>query len=523
MTECIETEVLIIGCGVAGGTVALQLADLGIPVTITTRSGDQEKSSTHYAQGGIVYRGNNDSVENFSNDLFQSGNNHNNPTAVRILANEGPRLIDEILIEKLGIEFDKNTDGTLSLVREGGHQVARILHVEDATGKAIQQSILKNLEKHPNVQFLKNITAVDLLTPSHHSLNRLAVYEPSSVVGAYLFNRENKSVIRCIAKKTVIATGGLGQIYLRTTNPPGARGDGIAMAYRAGARVINNEFIQFHPTMFYHEYKPNFLISEAVRGAGARLVNKNGQPFMQKYEPEWKDLAPRDLVARSIHKEIIEQGVTNVFLDLHSYIKGNDIKERFPNIYSSCLQNGVDIAREPAPIVPAAHYACGGIWVDQWSRTSLENFYAVGEAACTGVHGANRLASTSLLEGLIWGNRAAQDIAKTIKDYQKPKAEDIPPWQPAGSDEPDPALISQDMSSIKNIMWNYVGLVRNAHRLQRALRELRNLENEIERFYRVTKLSDGIIGLRNAIRTAIIVTSAAWSNKRSMGCHYREN
>ncbi|HES59399.1 MAG TPA: FAD-dependent oxidoreductase, partial [Caldithrix sp.] len=310
MTECIETEVLIIGCGVAGGTVALQLADLGIPVTITTRSGDQEKSSTHYAQGGIVYRGNNDSVENFSNDLFQSGNNHNNPIAVRILANEGPRLIDEILIEKLGIEFDKNTDGTLSLVREGGHQVARILHVEDATGKAIQQSILKNLEKHPNVQFLKNITAVDLLTPSHHSLNRLAVYEPSSVVGAYLFNRENKSVIRCIAKKTVIATGGLGQIYLRTTNPPGARGDGIAMAYRAGARVINNEFIQFHPTMFYHEYKPNFLISEAVRGAGARLVNKNGQPFMQKYEPEWKDLAPRDLVARSIHKEIIEQGVT---------------------------------------------------------------------------------------------------------------------------------------------------------------------------------------------------------------------
>jgi L-aspartate oxidase len=521
--ECIETEVLVIGCGVAGGTVALQLADLNIPVTVATRSNGLEKSNTHYAQGGIVYRGVNDSVESFSSDLFQSGDNHNNPLSVRIMAEEGPKLVDEILIKKLGVEFDKNDDGTLSLVREGGHQVARILHVADATGKAIQDAILERLHEHPNVQFLKNITAIDILTPSHHSLNRLAVYEPSSAVGAYLYDRNNGTVIRGIAKKTVLATGGLGQIYLRTTNPPGSRGDGIAMAYRAGARVINNEFIQFHPTMFYHEYKPNFLISEAVRGAGARLVNKDGQPFMQKYDPKWKDLAPRDIVARSIHKEIIEQSVTNVFLDLYSYIKADEIKDKFPNIYSSCLQNGIDITREPAPIVPAAHYACGGIWVDEWSRTSLENFYAIGEVACTGVHGANRLASTSLLEGVIWGNRAAQDIVSTIQQTSKPKADDIPPWQSVGAEEPDPALISQDMSSIKNIMWNYVGLVRNSHRLQRALRELRNLENEIERFYRVTKLTDGIIGLRNAIRTAIIVTSAAWSNKRSMGCHYRES
>jgi L-aspartate oxidase len=521
--ECIETEVLIIGCGVAGGTVALQLADLGIPVTVTTRNDGLEKSNTHYAQGGIVYHGKDDSVKKFSKDLLLSGDRHNNPKAIQILAEEGPGLVDEILIDKLGIEFDKNDDGTLSLVREGGHQDARILHVADATGKTIQQAILKRLEKHPNVKLLKNITAIDLLTPSHHSQNRLAVYEPSATVGAYLYDRENETVIRCIAKKTVLATGGLGQIYLRTTNPPGSRGDGIAMAYRAGARVINNEFIQFHPTMFYHEYKPHFLISEAVRGAGARLVHKNGEPFMQKYEPKWKDLAPRDIVARSIHKEIIDQGVTNVFLDLHSYISAGKIKENFPNIYNSCFQNGIDITREPAPVVPAAHYACGGIWVDEWSKTSLENFYAVGEVACTGVHGANRLASTSLLEGLVWGNRTAQNIAKTIQKTSKPKTDDIPPWEFVGSEVPDPALISQDMSSIKNIMWNYVGLVRNKYRLQRALRELRNLENEIERFYRVTKLNDEIIGLRNAIRTAIIVTSAAWSNKRSMGCHYREN
>ena len=521
-SDCIETEVLIIGCGVAGGTAALQLADQGIPVTVTTRNPDSEKSNTHFAQGGIVYCGEDDSIEIFSQDLFKSGDEHNSPAAVIIMAEDGPKLVDEILIGKLGIEFDKTPDGSLSLVREGGHQIARILHVTDATGKVIQQAIVERLQKHPNVNFIKNVTAVDLLTPSHHSMNRLAVYEPSSAVGAYLFDREKETVIRCIAKKTILATGGLGQIYLRTTNPPGARGDGVAMAYRAGARVINNEFIQFHPTMFYHEYKPNFLISEAVRGAGACLVNKNGQPFMQKYDPEWKDLAPRDIVARSIHKEIIEQGVTNVFLDLHSYISANEIREKFPNIYSSCLQNGIDITREPAPIVPAAHYACGGIWVDEWSRTSLENFYAVGEVACTGVHGANRLASTSLLEGLVWGDRAAQDIIQSIRQTKKPKAENIPSWQTVGTEVPDPALISQDISSIKNIMWNYVGLVRNAHRLQRALRELRNLENEIERFYRVSKLNDDIIGLRNAIRTAIIVTSAAWSNKRSMDCHYRE-
>ena len=523
ITECLETEVLIIGCGVAGGTVAIQLANMGIPVTITTRNTSLEKSNTYYAQGGIVYRGVNDSIESISQDLFQSGHLHNNPVAVRIMAEEGPRCIDEILIKKLGIEFDKLSDGSLSLVREGGHQIARILHVADATGKAIQDAILERLENHPNVQFFKNITAIDLLTPSHHSLNRLAVYDPSSTVGAYLFDRETEFVIRCIAKKTVLATGGLGQIFLRTTNPSGSRGDGIAMAYRAGARVINSEFIQFHPTMFYHEYKPNFLISEAVRGAGARLINKDGEPFMQKYDKGWKDLAPRDIVARSIHKEIIEQGVTNVFLDLYSYIASDEIKEKFPNIYTSCLKNGIDITSEPAPVVPAAHYACGGIWVDEWSRTSLDNFYAVGEVSCTGVHGANRLASTSLLEGLIWGNRAAKNIAESIRDTAKPVPADIPPWQGAGTEVPDPALISQDMSSIKNIMWNYVGLVRNAHRLQRALRELRNLENEIERFYRVTKLTDGIIGLRNAIRTAIIVTTAAWSNKRSMGCHYRES
>ena len=349
------------------------------------------------------------------------------------------------------------------------------------------------------------------------------VYEPRSCVGAYLFDRKSKRVIRCLAKDTVLATGGLGQIYLRTTNPSGARGDGLAMAYRMGARAINNQFIQFHPTTFFHRHAPQFLISEAVRGAGARLVNADGEPFMQKYDPKWKDLAPRDVVARSIHQEMLLHDVSNVYLDLTSYIPAETIRASFPNIYQSCLEYGVDITKDLVPVVPAAHYAIGGVWVDEWGLTSIDHLYAVGEVACTGVHGANRLASTSLLEGLVWGQRAASHIRDQIAKHPLHNPDDIPPWEDVGTYDPDPALISQDMYHIKSIMWNYVGLIRNRWRLERALRELRNLENEIERFYRVTRVTDSLIGLRNAVRSAIIVTSAAWENKKSMGCHYRED
>jgi len=294
------------------------------------------------------------------------------------------------------------------------------------------------------------------------------------------------------------------------------------MAYRAGARVINTEFIQFHPTTFGQQNAPNFLISEAVRGEGARLVHTDGEPFMQKYDPEWKDLAPRDVVARSIHREMLIRDVSNVYLDLRSYIPRQRILEHFPNIYEDCLAFGVDITRDLVPVVPAAHYACGGVWTDEWGRTTIDHLYAVGEVACTGVHGANRLASTSLLEGLVWGYRAAQHVQHTLADHPAPDPADIPPWHDAGQEPPDPALISQDMSSIKHIMWNYVGLVRTTPRLERAVRELHNLRTEIEQFYRVTRLTDGLIGLRNAVQTAIVVTAAAWKNKVSMGCHYRE-
>jgi L-aspartate oxidase len=520
--ECLETEVLIIGCGIAGAVAALQLADSGVPVTVVTRAREPEESNTLYAQGGIVYQGEDDSPGLRKEDVLRAGAGHCNPKAVTILAEEGPRLVREVLMEKVGVSFDHTPDGRLSLAMEGAHTVPRIVHVADATGRAIEIALLNKLKSHPQVSLLTAHTAVDLLTPSHHSLNRLAVYEPRSCVGAYVLDQESGRVMRCLAKKTILATGGLGQIFLRTCNPPGARGDGLAMAYRAGARVINNEFVQFHPTTFAHQNAPNFLISEAVRGAGARLVHADGEPFMQKYDPQWKDLAYRDVVARSIHQEMLLHNVPHVYLDLRSYIPKQTILEHFPNIHEDCLAYGVDITRDLVPVVPAAHYACGGVWVDEWGETTIRHLYAVGEVACTGVHGANRLASTSLLEGLVWGCRAAERIGRTLSDSVAPEPAEIPPWSDAGYEEPDPALIAQDMSSIQHIMWNYVGLVRTTPRLERALRDLQNLRAGIEQFYRVTRLTDGLVGLRNAVQAALIVASAAWENKVSMGCHYRE-
>lgn len=521
MSGVYQTDVLIIGAGIAGGVAALQLADAGVEVLLVTRSTDPLESNTLYAQGGIIYRGEDDSPELLAEDIQRAGAGLCNPAAVATLAEEGPALIESILMEKLAVPFDRTPDGRLSLVKEGSHSVARIIHRKDNTGKAIEEALIRRLQEHPNVTFLAGHTAVDLLTPAHHSLDRLSVYRPHSCAGAYLLNRENGKVVRCLAKNTILATGGLGQIYLRTSNPPGARGDGLAMAYRAGARAINAEYIQFHPTTFHHPLAPHFLISEAVRGAGARLINDRGEPFMERYAPKWKDLAPRDIVARSIHEEMLKRDIPHVFLDLCSYMKPDKIPEQFPTIYRTCLNYGVDVTREPIPVVPAAHYSCGGIWVDHWGQTTIHNLYAAGEVACTGVHGANRLASSSLLEGLVWGALSARHIERNLGHQSPPPAADYPPWQDEGLYNPDPALLNQDMTTIKNVMWNYVGLVRSTHRLKRALRELRNLEFEIEQFYRRSRLTDGLIGLRNAVRTAIIVTAAAWENKKSRGCHYR--
>ena len=522
MSEAIHTDVLILGCGIAGGTAALELAEEGLEVVLVTRADRAEESNTYWAQGGIIFKGEGDSPELLARDITHAGDGLCHEQAVTLLAESGPELVQSILLDRLDVPFDREPGGRLALGREGGHSLPRILHATDATGRAIEDALIAALARHPRVRFLTSHTAVDLLTPAHHGRDRRAIYDPLSCVGAYVLEQASGEIIRCFARATILATGGLGQIYLRTTNPVGSRGDGLAMAYRAGARVINTEYVQFHPTAFYHRNAPCFLITEAVRGAGARLVDEHGTPFMDRYDAEWKDLAPRDVVARSIHSEILKRGVSNVYLDLRSYIPAERIRAEFPGMARGCLEYGIDITRDLLPVVPAAHYSCGGVWVDEHGRSTIERLYAVGEVSCTGLHGANRLASTSLLEGLVWGHRSARHIAAGLAAHDGLPYDDIPPWQPTGREVPDPALVAQDMSSIKHIMWNYVGLVRTTPRLARAIQDLRNLEVEIERFYRAAAMTDELIGLRNAVRVALIVTLAAWENSDSRGAHYRE-
>jgi L-aspartate oxidase len=520
----IQTDVLIIGTGIAGATAALRLAEnTNLRIALITRA-DPHDSNTYWAQGGIIHRGPDDNAEIFMEDILAAGAGASNPRAAQILAEEGPALLENILIEISKIEFDKNQNGELNYGNEAAHQRRRIIHVGDGTGAAISKGLIKALKSKPNIQWFTDATAVDLITYPHHSRDPLDTYKPVTCHGAYVFDRKGRAVHRTLAAVTILATGGLGRIYRNTTNPPGARGDGLAMAHRAGASIINAEYVQFHPTALAVPGSEGFLISEAVRGEGGVLLTPDGHPFMQDYSPEWKDLAPRDVVSRAIHHIMETRGYTHVLLDIASHKSVEEIQKRFPNIYATCLKFGVDISREPIPVVPAAHYFCGGVQVDEVGRTSIKNLYAVGEVSCTGLHGANRLASTSLLEGLVWGHRAARDIEAKLAVSQPriPTRDEIPAWDESGLDaDPDPALIQGDMQTIQNIMWHYVGLVRSGDRLSRAIRELRHLQNEIETFYRVTKLSDGLIGLRNAVETALIIAQASRHNRQSRGCHYR--
>jgi len=523
-TETIQCDVLIIGSGIAGATAALNLAENErLRIVMLTKMSDPLESNTYYAQGGIIYTGEEDSPEQLAEDLTRAGDGLNSPEAVAILAHEGPRLVRELLIDKYKVPFTLTPDNELERTREAAHSTSRILHVTDATGRAIQEKLVDALLKQPNIEILTEFTAIDLLTPSHHSLNRLAIYEPLSCVGAYAYNQATGEVQTILAKVTILATGGLGQIFLHTTNPEGATGDGLAMAYRAGARIINAEYVQFHPTTFYHQGSARFLITEALRGEGARLLNINGERFMSRYDPVWQELAPRDVVARSIHREMLRTGADHVYLDVASVMSPEVIRERFPNIYESCLKYDVDPTVEPIPVVPAAHYFCGGVWVDSWGRTSLQRLYGVGEVTCTGVHGANRLGSSSMLEGLVWGTRAARDIRWQINGMDAPNPSVIPPWESTGTDPADPALVRHDMQTIKHSMWYYVGLVRSRRRLERALRDLNNLSQDIDAFYRTTRVEPQIISLRNAVLAALIVARAAWENRESHGCHYRED
>jgi L-aspartate oxidase len=521
-----RADVLIIGSGIAGLTAAIRLArNPRRQVILLTRSNDLHDSNTFWAQGGIIHRGPGDSAALLVEDILEAGAGASLPQAAEILAEQGPGLLEELLIREARVQFDREPDGTLSYGQEAAHSRRRILHVGDGTGTAISNGLVALLKNFPNIEVLSNATAVDLVTYPHHSRDPLDSYRPVGCHGAYVFERNGKAIHRTLAACTVLATGGLGRIYRNTTNPHGARGDGLAMASRAGARILNAEYVQFHPTALAVPGAEGFLISEAVRGEGGILLDpERRQPFMDQYSPEWKDLAPRDVVARAIHAEMEIRGSSHVLLDIASHMPAERIRARFPNIYAECMRVGLDITHEPIPVVPAAHYSCGGVAVDADGQTSIANLYAVGEVSCTGLHGANRLASTSLLEGLVWGHRAAQKMEETLDSGSNtiPSREQVPPWDESGlTTDSDPALIQGDMQTIQNIMWHYVGLMRSADRLARAIRELRHLQNEIETFYQKTKLSDGLIGLRNAVEVALLVAQAAYHNRQSRGCHFR--
>ena len=518
-----KTDVLVIGSGIAGLVSALRLAeDRQRQITVITRAKQPEECNSFYAQGGIVSRGKDDSAEALVNDVLRAGADLSYPPAVELLAQKGPKLVEEMLVNHADIPFDRDQDGELIYTLEAAHSYNRILHVSDLTGKAIMLGLLNKLKEHNNIKLLTAHTAIDLITFPHHALDELAVYKPPICLGTYALNQKSQTEIPIIARHTILATGGLGQIYLNTTNPIGSRGDGFAMAYRAGAHVINNEYVQFHPTALHSTRATKFLISEAVRGEGAVLLTPDGDRFMERYAPEWKELAPRDVVARSIYWEMLTHDHPYVYLDIASQKKPQDIKDRFPQIYENCLMENIDITSSPIPVVPAAHYFCGGVHVDLYGRSSIPGLYAIGEVSCTGVHGANRLASTSLLEGLVWGYRTAEYL-RGLSDSNHVNETDIPEWSVEGLlYDPDPALIQSDMNTIKNLMWHYVGLVRNEYRLKRAEHDLRYLRYEIDNFYRKTRLSDELIGLRNSILAAQSVNHAALRNKRSRGAHYRE-
>ena len=517
----VESDVLVIGSGIAGAIAAIRAAEKGLEVVLITKSKDPSETTTSFAQGGIVYRGDGDTPELLVQDILNAGGGASNPDAARILAVEGPRLVEEYLINKAGVEFDRRETGEYDLAEEGAHSVRRILHVGDRTGAVIQEALFRYMRGVPNIRLYQGHVAVDLITPEHHSRDPLDVYAPDRVIGAYALNVDDKKVHRFMARAVILATGGLGQVYLHTTNPRGATGDGFAMAYRAGARLINMEYIQFHPTAFYTEEKTTFLITEALRGEGAILKTPDGRSFMEDYH-ELGSLAPRDVVARAIHEEITQHGYPYVLLDAASYIPAEKLKTRFPTIYKKCLENGIDITKEPIPVVPAVHFACGGVKVDLFGRTILRGLYAAGEVACTGVHGANRLASTSLLEGLVFGVRAADAASRELPELESPRY-DIPEWIDEGLEEADPALIHQDWDSLKHIMCNYVGIVRTTKRLKRAVLDLRHLWLQVEDFYRQTKLSRGLIELRNGIQTALVIARSALRNRVSRGAHFRKD
>jgi L-aspartate oxidase len=508
-----QFDFLVLGSGIAGLSLALKVAPHGRVAVVTKKH--RAESNTNYAQGGIAaVVGRDDSFESHVRDTLEAGAGLCREPVVRRMVEEGPARIAELIA--LGMHFSEKADPPggrpeFDLGREGGHSARRILHAKDMTGREVERALLDAAAAAPNITLLEDHLAIDLLTSQ-----KFGYVGPNRCVGAYVFHRATAQVETFLASAVILATGGCGKVYLYTTNPDIATGDGVAMAYRAGVPVANMEFIQFHPTCLYHPRAKSFLISEAVRGEGAELKTPDGVEFMAKYDPR-RSLAPRDIVARAIDSEMKRTGADYVLLDI-THKPARFIMDRFPNIYQTCLGYGLDITKEPIPVVPAAHYQCGGVVTTVDGETELPGLYGIGEVACTGLHGANRLASNSLLEALVCAHRAATHcLARRLPPPDFP----VPDWTAGNADNPDEmVVVAHNWDEIRRCMWDYVGIVRTDKRLERALKRIQNLQAEIHEYYWDFNVTPDLLELRNIATVAELIIRCAQQRPESRGLHY---
>ncbi|MEM6337080.1 MAG: L-aspartate oxidase [Bacteroidota bacterium] len=507
-------DFLVLGSGVAGLSFALRVAEHGRVAIVTKK--ESVESNTNYAQGGVAaVMDLEDSFEAHIEDTLIAGAGLCDRKVVEIVVTEGPQRVRELM--EMGAEFTRKGDG-LSLGREGGHSHNRIVHAADMTGREIERALLEKVQAHPNIEIFEYHFALELIT-EHHMGEVVTRRRPDvHCYGAYVLNDRTGEVKTFLAKATLLATGGAGQVYAHTTNPSVATGDGVAMVYRAKGKIANMEFIQFHPTSLYHPDADSFLISEAVRGEGAILYNQAGERFMPAYDPR-AELAPRDIVARAIDDQLKQRGEEHVWLDISGQ-PADEVLAHFPNIAETCKGFGIDITKEPIPVVPAAHYMCGGVVTDTVGRTSIHGLFACGEVTCTGLHGANRLASNSLLEALVFGERAVEPALAYAAGSEVP-ADRIPAWDASGTSRPQEwVLVSHNLEELQRVMSNYVGIVRSDHRLERAMRRLKLLYEEVESFYERARVSPQLCELRNLIAVAYLVVRSAQMRHESRGLHY---
>jgi L-aspartate oxidase len=520
----VKTDILIIGSGIAGLMYALKVADDATVALVTKK--EAMDSNTNLAQGGIAsVFGGTDSFELHIEDTLASGDGLCNHDVVERVVKEGPGRITELM--QMGVQFNlQEKEGAATgpsdfdLGREGGHCRNRIVHAHDMTGQEVERVLVDRVRSHANITLYENHMAVDLITQSTRlRRGHVTTTHEDFCCGAYVLERGTHRVMTFAAKITLLATGGAGKVYLYTSNPDIATGDGIAMAYRAGATVANLEFVQFHPTCLYHLSAKNFLISEAVRGEGGVLINEAGRAFMAGYDPQ-KDLACRDVVARAIDTELKKSGADSVFLDI-THKDPDFVKKRFPGIYGKCFSFGIDITRQPIPVVPAAHYMCGGVVTDIHGRTDVHHLFAVGETACTGLHGANRLASNSLLEALVYADAAARQSLDELRADNFPPLMELPAWDDVGATDSDEMImVTHNWDEIRRMMWNYVGIVRSDKRLERAQRRIEAIQKEIRDYYWNFKVEPDLIELRNLAVVAELIIKCAQHRKESRGLHY---